>query len=203
MYGEEGHTADTVVTEPALLTRTSGELLGRRPLPRLLTERPLIFILGPSGVGKTSVARRIVGEDALAYSQEDLLRALNDAARTRRWSTTLEQAPALLFDDIDFLHGRYGALELLGQLLRLRAKAGRRTAFCQGADTSMTLLYDQLPPHLRVSVLLRFPVGSGRRRHVVRRCLQRGIPFELVREAVILEPWSYAAVERYLDRVAG
>src|SRR5436190_8671872 len=43
--------------EPALVSGTSGEFLGRKPLPRSVATRPALFIFGPAGVGKTSVAR--------------------------------------------------------------------------------------------------------------------------------------------------
>lgn len=186
---------------PALITRTSSELLGRRPLPKVLRERPVVFVLGPAGVGKTSVAARLL-QDSPRHVEAAFRPAVVAAARGA-WSKPLREAPGLLFDDVDFLHNRLGALELLAALLRERAAAGRRTVLCQGGpDTSVTLLYGMLPPGLRASVLLRFPVGVGRRRHVMNRCDQRNLDFGAAREAVSLDPWSYELVERYLDGVA-
>jgi len=185
---------------PALVTRTSSELLGRRPLPHVLRERPILFVLGPVGVGKTTVARRILGDPA-ATLEANFRTTVVAAARHRSWAPELRQAPALLFDEVDFLHNRLGAQELLGGLLRERALAGRRTILCQGGptDTSVTLLYPAVPFALRATLLLRFPVGRGRRRHVAGRCLVRGLSYAAAREAVVMEPWSYAAVERFLD----
>jgi hypothetical protein len=183
---------------PALITRTSAEVLGRRPLPRVVRERPAIFVLGPNGVGKTTVARRLT--DVPGVRVIEFRSAVVTAARERAWSRDLREAPALLLDDVDFLHNRLGAQELLGKLLRERAIAGRRTVLCQGQpDTSVTLLYTAVPLSLRATVLLRFPVGRGRRRHVLARCEARGIDYAEARSAVQLEPWTYEGVERALD----
>ncbi|MDP2312621.1 MAG: hypothetical protein Q8P41_06925 [Pseudomonadota bacterium] len=185
---------------PALFTRTSSELLGRRPLPRVLRERPIIFVLGPSGTGKSSVARRILS-DIPGAVESSFRPAVVAAARNRVWAPELRTAPALLFDDVDCLHNRFGVQEMLGNLVRERALRGLRTVLCQGGgtDTSVTLLYDMVPLALRASVLLRFPVGSGRRQHVKARCLARDLPYAGARSAVLMEPWSYALVESHLD----
>jgi hypothetical protein len=186
--------------EPALLTRTSRELLGERPLPTLLQRRPVSFLLGPPGVGKRTVAARLLPPTALHLDPEALRRELTAAGRHRRWSAALLEAPGLLLDGVDCLHRRYGAIRLLGDLLSTRARAGLRTGLTQGpADTSVTLLYPELPPELRATVLLRFPVGGGRRRFVRERCEARGIDFARAGGAVALEPWTYAAVELLLD----
>jgi hypothetical protein len=176
-------------------------MLGRRPLPRVLRERPILFVLGPAGVGKTSVARRLLGENGGV--EASFRTALVAAARHRAWAPELRDAASLLFDDVDFLHNRYGAQDLIGGLLRERALAGRRTVLVQGGpDTSVTLLYPMVPLALRATLLLRFPVGRGRRRHVATRCLERGLPYAQARDAVSLEPWTYAGVERFLDCLA-
>lgn len=197
----EGDEPTSEAPQPALITRTSGELLGRRPLPRVVATRPVIFVLGPRGVGKTSVARRILGDDREECTVACFRSGLVAAARGA-WPSRLRTAPELLFDDVDCLHGRWGAVDLLGQLLRERTEAGLRTVLCQGAvDQSVTLLYGQLPLTARATVLLRFPVGRGRRRYVVNLCQEKGIPFPHARRVVQLDPWSYKAVEASLDEL--
>jgi hypothetical protein len=187
----------------AHLTRTSRELLGQRPLPRALRERPVLYVLGPPGVGKTTVARRLCGEERHEMSGDQLRRALIGAARRGGFSPEVVEAPSLLLDGLDFLYNRFGAVDLVGRLLCQRAEAGRRTAVCEGpADSSVTLLYTPIPLFQRASVLLRFPVGKGRRSHVKLRCLERGIDPTHAAFAVSLEPWTYAAVEVELDRLA-
>lgn len=185
-----------------MLTKTSGELLGGRPLPVVIRERPVIFVLGPPEVGKSSVAARVLGPEAKEICGAECLRkALNYAARYRRWSAAMLESPCLVLDSVDCLHGRYGPLDLLGKLLADRALAGHRTVVCQGStDASVTSLYPKLPFASRATILLRFPEGRARRRFVVGRCHSRGVPLEKAAEAVRLVPWSYAAVERFLDR---
>lgn len=189
--------------EPALLTRTSRELLGERPLPSVLQRRPVAFLLGPAGVGKRTVAARLLPPMALPLDADQLRRELTLAARHRKWSEELVRAPGLLLHGLDCLHRRYGAIRLLGELVRQRAADGLLTALTQGpVDTSVTLLYPELALELRATVLLRFPVGAGRRRFVRERCLARGIPPERASAAIHLADWSYAGVEGFLDRLA-
>lgn len=189
--------------EPALLTRTSRELLGERALPTLLRVRPVIFVLGEPGSGKTTVAQRLLPDDFHAVDGDGLRKALNLAARYRRWAEPFAESPGLLLDGVDSLHRRYGVVRLLGELIRARAEAGRRTVVIAGAsDTSVSLLYPELPCELGASVLLRFPVGRGRKRFVTERCRARGVDPVRAAPAVRLEPWSYANVERFLDTLA-
>jgi hypothetical protein len=185
---------------PAVLARTSGELLGRRPLPSVLTSRPVTFILGPPESGRTTVGIRLLGEATTRIPADQLRKALTYAARHRRLPGELREARALLLDDVDFLHGRLGAIRLLGTLVGERTAAGLRTAICQGrADTSVTALYSVVDCPLRASVILRFPVGRGRRRYVNARCRARGIDPIRAQGAITMEPWSYLRVDAFLD----
>lgn len=203
----EGSGPHPRVAEPssmaALLTRTSKELLGERPLPTVLRARPVVYVLGAPGCGKSTVAQRLAPAGSPAYDAESLRKALNLAARQRKWAEVLTESPGIIFDGVDCLHRRYGVIRLLGELLRMRADAGRRTVLVAGdTDTSVALLYPELPCEQRATVLLRFPVGGGRRRFVNERCAARGIDPARGAGAFALEPWSYAGVERYLDELS-
>lgn len=185
---------------PAHLTRTAGEFLGRRPLPRVIATRPLVFLLGPSGSGKSSVGLRLVGPDPLVIDGPGLRAHLVSRARNGRFPAAVEQAPALLLDGVDCLFGREGAVRLLGGLLRDRCAAGLRTVIVQGSvDDSLVLLYASVVPELRASVLLRFPVGRGRRLFVQRECTRLGVAFLLARECVTMSPWTYASVRAAIE----
>lgn len=192
--------ADTFVSEPAHITRTSAELIGRKALPRALAERPVVYVLGPAGVGKTTVARRLAGADALVIDAVALRGAVARRARDGRFPPALVDAPVLVIDGVQGLYARYGFVDLLGELLRGRAELGRRTILVEGRDDrSLSVLFGPVPLAWRASVLLRFPVGSGRKKHVLRRCAERGLPFARGRHAVTIDPWTYEAVERALD----
>lgn len=206
---------------PAHLTRTAGEFLGRRPLPWTIVGRSVVFLLGPSGSGKSTVALRLAtagprGVDSGAWSDLTAvergvvtadgatLRAhLVSRARNGRFPAAVEQAPVLILDGVDCLFGREGAVRLLGALLGARSVAGRRTVLVQGpADDSLVLLYPSVPPESRASVLLRFPVGRGRRRFVQQECKRVGLPFARARELVNSDPWTYARVRDAVDGLA-
>lgn len=188
---------------PAHLTRTSGEFLGRRPLPRVIAERAVVFLLGPQGAGKTTVALRLLDGAPLVIDGPALRGHLVSRARYGRFPATVENAPLLLLDGVDCLYGREGAVVLLGALLRERSTRGLKTVVVQGpADDSVVLLYPAVLPQLRASALLRFPVGRGRRRYVQQECRRVGVPFSAARLCVGAEPWTYADVRAQIETLA-
>jgi len=188
---------------PAHFTRTAGEFLGRRPVPRVIAGRSLVFLLGPDGSGKSSVALRLLGPDPLVIDGPALRAHLVSRARNGRFAVALENAPRLLLDGVDCLYGREGAVRFLASLLKDRCAAGRRTGVVQGpADDSVVLLYPSVAPEHRASVLLRFPVGRGRRLFVRRECARAGVAFPLARDLEEMTPWSYASVRAAVDALA-
>lgn len=185
---------------PAHLTRTAGEFLGRRPLPRVLATRMVVFLAGPQGSGKSLVAAKLAGPDAMVLDNRAVQQQLVSRARYNRFAPAVVGAPRLILDGVDFLYGREGATRLLGGLLAERAAAGRLTVVVGGnADDSMQLLYPSVAPHQRASVLLRFPVGRGRRRFVQQECVRLSLPFVAAKAFVTMEPWSYAEVRSAVE----
>ena len=67
--------------KPALLTGTSTEFLGARPLPKVLGRRAVVFLFGPKGVGKTEVAMRLAGSNAVYWSARAIERAVLQRVR--------------------------------------------------------------------------------------------------------------------------
>ena len=81
---------------PALVSGTSQEFIGAKPLPRVIRARAMVFVLGPAGVGKTTVAKSIGGSNARYLSSEDVLKAINAFARSRKFADDLVTVPALV-----------------------------------------------------------------------------------------------------------
>ena len=186
----------------ALLGGTSSEYLGKRPLPKLLSERPFIVILGPRGVGKTSVAKRVLGRNPVVLKGQVLHDAAASAVRRRRWPEQMLDCPALLIDGPTLLSRRPGVTRLLQELIRERAERGLRTAVCQGdGDDSVLLLADEGDVQQRVTLNLRYPQGRGRVRFAARVCEELGLDRRYARTVQPDGLWTYLKVIRSLKKI--
>lgn len=187
---------------PALLTGTSTEYLGRKPWPRVIRERQVIFVLGPEGVGKSSVARCLAGEPARVLDTRELQHAVLERVRRGRWAPELLEARALVLDGPVWLRHRQGLVDLLVELLRARLEARRRTVVCQSDnDGSAEALIGAMEAGSLVVIGLRFPKGKrGRLRYARRVCDELEIPREAARGTELLEPWRYDRVADHLRR---
>jgi hypothetical protein len=173
--------------EPAFISGTSAEFLGRKPLPRAVRSRPVLLILGPGGVGKTTVAERLLGEGTLSLSDKELL-----------------ESAALILEGPCFLDQRPGLAQTLATLLKARIEAGRRTVLIEAPDGSLLRgLTDKVDPDDRATILLRFPEGRGRRRFALLVCEELSLPAELARAVVEIEPWTYATARALLLESVG
>jgi len=180
---------------PALVSGTSQEFVGGKPLPRTIRSRTMVFLLGPSGVGKTTVANSLAGQDALYLSDAKVLTALNDYVRNRSWDEDLLKWTSVVLECPCFLARRPSALQALQSLLRARSGGGRRTVVCEAeSGTSMEELMGSVHPGYRATVVLRFPVGRGRKRFALRVCDELGLAASYAEDTIDLEPWTYAAV---------
>ena len=202
---------------PALLTGTSSEYLGRRPLPRIVQERSIVFVLGPNGVGRTSVAERLASApmigrvplgEVLRLDAAMVQNALVERVALRRWPDRLVEARSLILDGPCWLRSRPAAVDALIELLIARLLDGRRTVLCQSDDDgSLDVLLGAITPGTAAVIGLRFPKGPrGRLRFARRVCDEAGVPRSMARTASEIEPWSYdaaiAAVHGHVQRRA-
>lgn len=184
---------------PSLITGTSSEYLGRRPMRQLVRERPLVVIVGPAGVGKTSVARRIGSEasDEPLYLDSKALGAeVADSIRQSKWRAEVLRTASLILDGPTWLRARPGMVDLLIDLLTARVRTKRRTIVCDvNNDGSVQAILAGLRPGSAVILGLRFPSSrSGRLRFARRCCDELGLPRSQARGTDQIEPWGYEAV---------
>jgi hypothetical protein len=187
---------------PSFLTGTSTEYLGKRPLPRVVRDRYVVIILGPPRSGKTSVAWRFAGSEAVYLNTRQLQDALVARTRNGSWSKALIEASALLLDGPCWLSNRPGVVSMLAELLLVRAAARRRTVICQcDTDGSVTELIGEMSPGSLVVIGLRFPMGlKGRLRFARRMCDDLAVARSRARGTEKLESWDYDVVVAVLRR---
>lgn len=168
-----------------------------------------MLVLGPSGVGKTSVADRLahaptIGRvppgEVLRLDAPMVQNALVERVAQRRWPDRLLDARALVIDGPCWLRSRPAAIDALVELLDARAKRGRRTVLCQGDDdSSLDAVLAALAPGSAAVIGLRFPKGPrGRLRFARRVCDDVGVPRSMARPASEVEPWGYDEVIAFL-----
>jgi hypothetical protein len=187
--------------KPALLTGTSTEYLGKRPLPKIMRDRPVVILMGPKGVGKTRVAYRIAGETTRYLDTSALQHAILRRVRTGAWSKALIKARGLILDGPVWLRNRPGMVDLIVELLRARGTLGRHTVVCQAdTDCSIDLLIAAAPRGTLALVGLRFPKGKrGRLRFARRMCDEKGIDRIAARGTDQIAPWRYDRVIEVIE----
>jgi len=185
---------------PALLTGTSSEFMGLRPLPKLLRQRHVICVLGPPGVGKTSVAARLASDSPRSFDAREIDTMLLDRVRAGRWPDELLDEHDLILDGPVWLRNRIGAVTLLAQLAQARAASGARTIFCQAdAAGSIEELIAAMEAGSAVVVGLRFPTGRRARLRCARRiCDELGFSRDAALGSECLDPWRYDRLRAWL-----
>lgn len=183
-----------------VLAGTSSQYL-RGAVPHLLRDARLVLVLGPRGVGKSSVVRHFLSGPTLVLGGHDLAEAASRAVRRRAWPDEVLEADRLVIDGPTYLERRAGVRRLLTSLLEERTHASRRTVVIEGDDASALLLQDSVPPEQRVTLNLRYPKNPGRRRFVRHECLEIGLDPALATDLSVDEPWTYLKVKRALRRM--
>ena len=192
---------------PGLVTGTSSEYLGSRPARKIFRQRLTVVVMGPSGVGKTTVAMKLAQLDGAKPCRLDTVAVANEVvhrARSGRWSTRVLEQPALVLDGPTYLRDRPGVVELLCDVVRSRMNAGLRTIICEQNNDGSTHAVLQGMPVGSVAVLgLRFPRSrAGRMRFARRTCSKMGIDPRLARGTDAIEPWAYDEVAALLRALA-
>ena len=186
----------------SFLTGTYTEFLGKKTLPRAFHDRPIVFLLGPAGAGKTMVARKLMGSHTLCVIQKEVLQLLATRILMREWRKDLLEAPNLILEIPCFLEQRPQVMQFLSELLLGRAANGGRTAVLDSEDNaSLQSLLERIDAKQRASLVLRIPEGRGRYRFLAHVCRQRGLPLRHARRLSRVEPWTYKRVFTEIEQL--
>lgn len=178
------------------------EFVGERTLPKALRTRPTIFIFGEDGVGKTIVARHILGEGHRLMKRQEVLDIFLLKIRRRRWMDDISSHPKLILESPSFLRQRPLILEMLQSLIKLRNRKGLQTILLDAEDCGpVREIVQSTELKDRATIMLRFPFGRGRYRFLAHVCRLRGLPVKLARELSTIEPWTYKAVFDHIEQV--
>ncbi|MEZ4319056.1 MAG: hypothetical protein R3F61_16190 [Myxococcota bacterium] len=165
-----------------------------------MRDRPILFVLGPDGVGKSLVARRVAPEPPVILDNRDCQKAILTRVRNGHWDPEIVECRSLVLDGPVWLQNRPSVVAILAELLALRSSDGRRTVICQAdTDASVHLLMDRIPCGSSATIALRFPDSRKARMRVAERiCQQNGIPLRNARRAMSLRSWNYRGVREAL-----
>ncbi len=163
----------------------------------------MVLILGPQGVGKTQVARRLAAwfqrgseaaHEAVCYlTTAEFTDRWMSRISQRRWSSELLSVPELIIDGPVWLKNRPAATQALIELIDARASVGLRTFVVQADDDgSIESLMAVLAIGSTVTLCLRFPKGAqGRLRFARRLCEELHLSRSAARGTEDIEPWNY------------
>ena len=185
------------------LAGTYTEFIGNRSQPKELIHRPIMFLFGPAGSGKTTVARHYLGQDTPIIRASKLSILLLERVLERSWDQiSLMKEENLIVEIPPFITSRPQIKDLLTEILLIRAQKGYRTAVLDSEDnTSLQGLLSSISMHLRICVALRFPEGNGRYRFLAHRCRTKKIPLRYARKLSKVEPWTYKNILGQLEQI--
>ena len=186
------------------LTGTFTEFVGNRDQPAALASRPVLFLLGPAGSGKTTVARHWMGYDAPIIRKDTMFDLLIRRVLDRTWShSDICHHERLILEIPSLVGNKTQMTKLLTELINHRSQNGKKTAILDSEDNaSLQGLMASIDSTSRVSIVLRFPEGKGKYRFLAHRCKAENIPLRHARRLAKHEPWTYRAVLTELEKIA-
>ena len=186
---------------PSFFQGVYTEFTGTKPLPKALKERRTVFIFGEEGVGKTILAKHLLGEGHTILRRHEVLDIFLLKIRRRRWMNGISTHPKLILECPSFLRHRPLVLQMLQSLIALRTKKGLQTVLLDAEDRGpVREIVQSTEMEHRATVMLRFPSGRGRYRFLAHVCRERNIPLKLARELSIMEPWTYKRAFESLEK---
>jgi hypothetical protein len=187
------------------LTGTLTEFVGNRDQPHALFSRAVLFLLGPAGTGKTTVARQYLGFDAPIVRKDEVFQLLVRRILSRSWEETeLCYSDSLILEIPSVLGNKQQITKLLTELINERSRLGKRTAILDSEDNaSLQGLLASIDSTIRASIVLRFPEGKGRYRFLAHRCREKNIPLRYARRLSQLTPWTYKGALTELEKIEG
>ena len=185
------------------LTGTFTEFVGNRDQPEALASRPVLFLLGPAGSGKTTVARHWLGYDAPIIRKDTMFDLLIRRVLDRTWDhSDICHHERLILEIPSLVGNKTQMTKLLTELINHRSRKGKKTAILDSEDNaSLQGLMASIDSTSRVSIVLRFPEGKGKYRFLAHRCHKENIPLRHARRLAKYEPWTYRAVLTELEKV--